>query len=265
MQHYKRLQKISCLLLFSATHTMFGQFNTLSPQLQPEKKKYEKYTIIENKQVDAEKKMQSGLWHKLFKSEKASLRKENDSLKRIIAQKEQQNFSKHITDSLLLLLAKKTIKDSYLIEKEVNTKPKNTTKTPKIAMPLNGDLQITSPFGERFHPIWKENKLHNGIDLKANHQFVYAVLDGIISGTGWDNKGGGKFIKVQHSNGIETSYCHLSEVYYQQGEAVKAGFVIARSGNTGLSTAPHLHFSVKENDKHINPVDFLNDLITLSR
>ena len=132
-------------------------------------------------------------------------------------------------------------------------------------MPLNGDLQITSPFGERFHPIWKENKLHNGIDLKANHQFVYAVLDGIISGTGWDNKGGGKFIKVQHSNGIETSYCHLSEVYYQQGEAVKAGFVIARSGNTGISTAPHLHFSVKENDKHINPVDFLNDLITLSR
>jgi putative cell wall endopeptidase family protein len=265
MQHYKRLQKISFLLLFSATHTMFGQFNTLSPQLQPEKKKYEKYTIIENKQVDAEKKMQSGLWHKLFKSEKASLRKENDSLKRIIAQKEQQNFSKHITDSLLLLLAKKAIKDSYLIEKEVNTKPENTTKTPKIAMPLNGDLQITSPFGERFHPIWKENKLHNGIDLKANHQFVYAVLDGIISGTGWDNKGGGKFIKVQHSNGIETSYCHLSEVYYQQGEAVKAGFVIARSGNTGISTAPHLHFSVKENDKHINPVDFLNDLITLSR
>ena len=265
MQHYKRLQKISFLLLFSATHTMFGQFNTLSPQLQPEKKKYEKYTIIENKQVDAEKKMQSGLWHKLFKSEKASLRKENDSLKRIIAQKEQQNFSKHITDSLLLLLAKKAIKDSYSIEKAVNTKPENTTKTPKIAMPLNGDLQITSPFGERFHPIWKENKLHNGIDLKANHQFVYAVLDGIISGTGWDNKGGGKFIKVQHSNGIETSYCHLSEVYYQQGEAVKAGFVIARSGNTGLSTAPHLHFSVKENDKHINPVDFLNDLITLSR
>ena len=163
------------------------------------------------------------------------------------------------------MLAKKAIKDSYSIEKEVNTKPENTTKTPKIAMPLNGDLQITSPFGERFHPIWKENKLHNGIDLKANHQFVYAVLDGIISGTGWDNKGGGKFIKVQHSNGIETSYCHLSEVYYQQGEAVKAGFVIARSGNTGLSTAPHLHFSVKENDKHINPVDFLNDLITLSR
>lgn len=253
------------ILFLSASPMLRAQFNTLSPQVQPEKKKYERYTIVENTDVVAEKKMQSGLWHKLFKSEKASLRKENDSLKRIIAQKEQQNFSKHITDSLLLLLAKKAIKDSYLIEKEVNTKPENTTKTPKIAMPLNGDLQITSPFGERFHPIWKENKLHNGIDLKANHQFVYAVLDGIISGTGWDNKGGGKFIKVQHSNGIETSYCHLSEVYYQQGEAVKAGFVIARSGNTGLSTAPHLHFSVKENDKHINPVDFLNDLITLSR
>ena len=264
MQHYKRLQKISFLLLFSATHTMFGQFNTLSPQLQPEKKKYEKYTIIENKQVDAEKKMQSGLWHKLFKSEKATLRKEVDSLKKAIEQKDKQLSIKKIEDSIVLALVKKSILSSVSSKKEAEPS-QPTPKTPKIAMPLNGDLTITSSFGERFHPILKENKYHNGIDLRANNQYVYSVLDGVISNVGWDyNGGGGLFIKVRHNNAFETTYCHLSEVYYRQGEPVKAGFVIARSGNTGLSTAPHLHFSVKEKDKYINPINFLNDLITIN-
>ena len=104
--------------------------------------------------------------------------------------------------------------------------------------------------------------MHNGIDLRANYQHIYAVLDGVIIGVGWDSKGGGVYIKVKHQN-FETTYCHLSEVYYRQGETVKAGFIIGKSGNTGLSTAPHLHFSVKQNNEYINPVTFLNDLISL--
>jgi hypothetical protein len=60
--------------------------------------------------------------------------------------------------------------------------------------------------------------MHNGIDLKADHEDVYAVLDGIITESGWDSKGGGNYIKIKHFNRFETSYLHLSEIYYKVGK-----------------------------------------------
>jgi murein DD-endopeptidase MepM/ murein hydrolase activator NlpD len=86
-------------------------------------------------------------------------------------------------------------------------------------------------------------------------------MDGTVTETGWDSKGGGNFIKVKHYERFETAYLHLSEIYYRAGELVKAGYIIAKSGNSGNSTGAHLHFSVRENGKYINPAHFLNDLI----
>ena len=127
-------------------------------------------------------------------------------------------------------------------------------------MPLDKML-ITSPFGVRNHPIFGGQKMHNGIDLGANYENVYTVLDGIVSEAGWDKNGGGNYIKVRHSNRFETSYLHLSQIYYRTGEVVKAGYIIGKSGNSGNSTGPHLHFAVKEYGKFINPTQFLNDII----
>lgn len=81
---------------------------------------------------------------------------------------------------------------------------------------------------------------------------------------GWDNKGGGNYIKVRHSNRFETSYLHLSAMYYRAGEPVKAGYIIGKSGNSGNSTGPHLHFAVKEFGVFVNPTQFLNDLIKVN-
>ena len=128
-------------------------------------------------------------------------------------------------------------------------------------MPLKNGISVTSPFGNRTHPIFGGQKLHNGADLKANYEKVYAILDGKIIDAGFDSKGGGNYIKIKHSNSFVTSYLHLSEIYYKVGEWVNAGFIIAKSGNSGNSTGPHLHFSVSENGNYINPIRFLNDLI----
>jgi murein DD-endopeptidase MepM/ murein hydrolase activator NlpD len=103
--------------------------------------------------------------------------------------------------------------------------------------------------------------MHNGIDLKANYENVYAVMDGMVTAISWDPKGGGNYIKVKHYNRFETAYLHLSEIYYRTGDLVKAGFIIAKSGNSGNSTGAHLHFAVRENGNYINPIRFLNDLI----
>jgi murein DD-endopeptidase MepM/ murein hydrolase activator NlpD len=70
------------------------------------------------------------------------------------------------------------------------------------------------------------------LTLKAHYENVYAVMDGMVTETGWDSKGGGNFIKVKHYGRFETAYLHLSEIYYRAGELVKAGYIIAKSGNS---------------------------------
>lgn len=128
-----------------------------------------------------------------------------------------------------------------------------------VYMPLS-NMTITSHYGTRFHPIDKVYKEHNGIDLRADESLVYSVLDGIVSEAGYSTAAG-NYMKIKHES-FETIYLHLEKFYYTKGDIIKAGDIIALSGNTGKSTAPHLHFAVKEDGNYINPITFLNSLIT---
>lgn len=132
-------------------------------------------------------------------------------------------------------------------------------ETQAVYMPLN-DMVVTSRFGDRFHPIDKEVKFHQGVDLRAKDGLVYAVLDGIVLEAGY-NAVSGNYIKLLHKGNFETIYVHLSKFYYKADDVIHAGDIIAMSGNTGKSTAPHLHFAVKENGHFVDPINFLNDLI----
>lgn len=120
-----------------------------------------------------------------------------------------------------------------------------------VSYPLR-KICITSPFGMRVHPIDKVRKLHNGIDLSAKNEEVYAVLNGIVESTGY-NSTSGNYIILKHAAGLTVSYCHLSKSIKSKGELVRAGDVVAVSGNTGKSTNFHLHFVVRKDGKYINP------------
>jgi len=128
-----------------------------------------------------------------------------------------------------------------------------------VYMPLN-DMVVTSSFGNRFHPIDKEVKFHAGVDLRAKEGLVYSVLDGIVLDAGY-TKESGNYMKILHKGNFETIYLHLSKIYYKADDIIHAGDIIAQSGSTGKSTAPHLHFAVKENGNYVDPIEFLNDLI----
>ena len=175
---------------------------------------------------------------------------------------------KKVQDSLILsaqstMMNRPQNKRNLFTQYDFVDEPKELSFS-KIVMPLHRKISITSPYGARTHPIFGTSKFHNGIDLAAHYENVYSVLDGIVTETGWDNKGGGNYIKIRHFNRFETAYLHLSEIYYRAGERVNAGFMIAKSGNSGNSTGPHLHFSVKEFGQSINPAHFLNDLIKVN-
>ena len=261
------------VLILSFQITVFGQFNTLKPTL-PKKTETPK-AIQQVKETDNSKpKKERKPWKDFFNiTSKAKLKNELDSLKAILKENSSANNKKwdrqKLQDSLILVAQTKMLIHSQngknqLTQYDFVNKPREKNFS-KIVMPLNREISITSPYGTRMHPIFGASKFHNGIDLAANYENVYSVLDGIVTETGWDNNGGGNYIKVNHFNRFETAYLHLSEIYYRVGEFVKAGFIIAKSGNSGNSTGPHLHFSVKEFGQNINPTHFLNDLIKVNQ
>ncbi|AZA51246.1 M23 family metallopeptidase [Chryseobacterium carnipullorum] len=251
-----------------------AQFNTITatvPKKSENPKASEKLNIEEPLKQKKDKKS----WKQVLNiTTKSDLKNEIDSLKTLIKEyssvKEvRKNEFEKLKDSLILLTQHK------LEEKKQSSKKLNSLATydfveepeaylSKIVMPLKNKITVTSSYGTRMHPIFGTKKMHNGIDLKAGYENVYSVMDGVITSAGWDSKGGGNFIKVKHFERFETSYLHLSEIYYRAGEQVKAGFIIGKSGNSGNSTGPHLHFSVKEFGQSINPAHFLNDLIKVN-
>jgi murein DD-endopeptidase MepM/ murein hydrolase activator NlpD len=123
--------------------------------------------------------------------------------------------------------------------------------------PFKGNFLVTSPFGYRVHPILKIRRLHTGIDYGLNiGDSVVASNDGCVVHAG--SKGGyGLAVVLRHSEEIKTLYAHNSEIKVKLQQCVKKGEVIALAGNTGMSTAPHLHFEIIKNEAPVNPEEFL--------
>jgi murein DD-endopeptidase MepM/ murein hydrolase activator NlpD len=119
--------------------------------------------------------------------------------------------------------------------------------------------RIISPFGTRFHPVWGDYRQHTGVDLKAaSGTKVHAAADGVVIFNG-RQYGYGKLIQIDHGYGYQTYYAHNSRLLIPTGKKVKKGQVIAISGNTGITTGPHLHYEVRVNGIPVNPVSFLQN------
>ena len=93
------------------------------------------------------------------------------------------------------------------------------------------------------HPITGKITMHQGIDLRADFEPVYAVMDGMVGKAGYDQRSG-FFIRLIHSLFVSSSYAHLSVIKVKEGAIIKAGDVLGISGNSGSSTGPHLHLSI---------------------
>ena len=124
-----------------------------------------------------------------------------------------------------------------------------------ILWPLRGTL--TSYFGYRQSPFTGIRQFHNGIDIRANDgTSVKAAMDGTVAETGYSTVFG-NFIIIKHSGGYQTLYGHLSKIKVVVNQRVNQGAVIGLSGNTGLTTGPHLHFAIFKNGNAVNPLSIL--------
>lgn len=131
-----------------------------------------------------------------------------------------------------------------------------------VVMPVNG--RVSSPFGERVHPIYGTQGFHSGQDIAAPEGTpVYAAMDGEVIAVGVGEMSG-NYVKLSHAEGMETLYCHLCAANVEEGVAVRRGDVIGFVGQTGLATGPHLHFEVHIDGVKRDPAFLLEDAAVVS-
>lgn len=134
---------------------------------------------------------------------------------------------------------------------------------PAIQPVSNKELKrLASGFGLRIHPIYKVKKMHTGVDFSAPIGTpIYATGDGVIKLAHAGFSGYGNQVEVDHGFGYITKYAHMKKFTVKPGQKIKRGELIGYVGNSGSSTAPHLHYEVIKNGKKVNPVHyFFNDL-----
>jgi murein DD-endopeptidase MepM/ murein hydrolase activator NlpD len=125
-----------------------------------------------------------------------------------------------------------------------------------LTWPLEGDYRMTSPFGDRKHPILGSTKMHDGVDLAVPIGTpVRAAQKGTVAVVG-ESSASGRYVVLDHGYGVHTAYCHLSTTPVAQGAPVGRAEPFALSGNTGRSTGPHLHYGIKIGGRWVDPERF---------
>jgi murein DD-endopeptidase MepM/ murein hydrolase activator NlpD len=201
----------------------------------------------------------------------------------IILQKRQKKLQNKITN-----LEKNIAKKQKLLN-EVNDKIQNIESILKINIPKNINIEekidlakidaidknfilqnipngypikfegITSSFGWRINPILKKREFHPGIDLRAKIGTpIHATANGLVEYASFHKTSGyGNLIIIEHNFGFKTIFGHLSKIIVKQGDFVKKGDIIGYTGNSGLSTGPHLHYEIRYLGIILNPIYFL--------
>lgn len=127
----------------------------------------------------------------------------------------------------------------------------------RMQWPSPSCSSVNSGFGYRMHPVLGINRLHTGIDIPASYgTTVVAAESGRVIKSGWEGSYG-KTVMIDHGGGIVTLYAHNSNLSVSVGQTVERGQPIASVGTTGMSTGAHIHFEVRQNGRHVDPMNWL--------
>lgn len=165
-------------------------------------------------------------------------------------------------------LYQKELDASKEIQSDINKKIEELKKqqsqvvgTGKLIWPAPSFNKVSSPYGQRFHPIYHEYRMHSGIDIAAGYGAkIIASDDGTVIISKYSSSYG-NYIVISHGNGYTTLYAHLSSRLKKVGDKVKQGELIGKCGSTGASTGPHLHYEVSLNGSRVNPLNYFTSYV----
>ncbi len=133
----------------------------------------------------------------------------------------------------------------------------NTGSSGAWVKPLSSIL-VTSPFGNRLHPILGYERPHNGVDLNAYRgQPIFAARSGRVTIASFQANGAGNYVSINHGDGFSSIYMHMEYYIVSAGQHVSAGQIIGYAGDSGLSKGVHLHFGISYNGRYINPIGYI--------
>lgn len=208
-----------------------------------ERDRYLFRSLFDSYPLDTEQDDRLGLYDSLLKKTNAELGDE--------FQQELQDF----TDKMDVLSKKLEV----LIHR-IEENMEEVNHIPSIQPIINKELNlIATSTGRRIHPFYRTLVQHNGMDYTIPEETrVFATADGRVSSisAGGRTNTSGISVTIDHGNGYTTQYNHLSRVFVGPGYKVNRGDIIAMSGNTGLSLAPHLHYEIRFRDKIVDPVHY---------
>lgn len=153
-------------------------------------------------------------------------------------------------------VSREILKEEVIMEAVPKIVERGTKIPPTYIKPISGG-RLSSGFGRRSAPTKGASTYHKGVDWAVSTgTSVYASCGGTVAKAGWGS-GYGYVVYINHEDGRQTRYGHLSKVLVKAGQTVKQGERIALSGNTGVSTGPHLHFEILINGTQVNPLSYL--------
>ena len=199
-----------------------------------------------------------------IKSTTASLKEASSELSKLLSLKSKGNILKSEelkdTGSLDIESLKKQVNEAIESVSAIKlyiAEQRDIYLSTPTGWPVLGE--ISSGFGFRKHPVSGAVASHTGVDIRTPMgSAVNATASGIVSFSGWTN-GSGYIVVLEHGHGFSTAYAHNKENLVNVGQKVKKGERIALSGSSGVSTGPHVHYEVWQDDKQVNPASFLKE------
>ena len=180
----------------------------------------------------------------------------NENLKNINGLNK-KNYKSGIKENVIENINVKNITDNQEVQgiQNIQNENINNKNFGKILWPVKSG-KITSKFGNRNHPVLKSVKFHRGVDIAVSLGTpVYAGIRGIVTFAG--KRGNyGNLVEIEGSDGIKVRYAHLSKIDVVAGQRVSDGEKVAETGNTGMSTGPHLHYEIIVDESPVNPLNF---------
>lgn len=152
-----------------------------------------------------------------------------------------------------------TLEESYRTIKQLgDSLGEVSNRIPSIQPVVNNQLTLlTAGYGTILNPFYRALESHQGVDYTLSEgSSVFATADGMVKEIADKNSTSGKTVVIDHGNGYQTSYGHLLSILVRKGQSVHRGDLIALSGNSGLSLAPHLHYEVRYNGIRVDPIHY---------